>query len=118
MIMQDLLSKLRFLIHHCRDETRYYLKEQLDSIERPYQKFVKNVEESRQLAEEDRKGAELEKEQQQQQRSHMMRFRDDNKMVKKLPNSCNPAGITKHSTDYFSLALILNLHQLKHFSSQ
>lgn len=67
-----------------RDETRSYLKEQLDSIERPYQKFVKNVEESRKLAEEDRKGAELDKEKQLQQRSHMTTFRDDNKMVNKI----------------------------------
>ena len=67
-----------------RDETRSYLKEQLDSIERPYQKFVKNVGESRKLAEEDRKGAELDKEKQLQQRSHMMTFRDDNKMVNKI----------------------------------
>lgn len=67
-----------------RDETRSYLKEQLDSIERPYQKFVKNVEESRKLAEEDRKGAELDKEKHLQQRSHMRTFRDDNKMVNKI----------------------------------
>ena len=40
------------------------------------------IEESRQLAEEDRKGAELEKEKQLQQRSHMMKFRDNNKMVR------------------------------------
>ena len=67
-----------------RDETRSYLKEQLDSIERPYQKFGKNVEESRKLAEEDRKGAELDKEKHLQQRSHMLTFRDDNKMVNKI----------------------------------
>ncbi len=42
---------------------------------------MKNVDESRQLAEEDRKGAELDKEKLLRQRSHMMRFRDDNKMV-------------------------------------
>ena len=68
--------------YYCRDETRSYLKEQVDSIERPYQKFIKNVEESRQLAEEDRKGAELDREKQLQQRSHMMRYRDNNKVVR------------------------------------
>ena len=67
---------------HCRDQTRSYLKEQLESVEKPYQRFVKAVEESRQLAEEDRKGAELEKEKQQKQRSEMSKYRDNNKMVR------------------------------------
>lgn len=74
---------LLYNCYNCRDETRCYLKDQLDLIERPHQKFVKMVEESRQLAEEDRKEAELEKQKQLQKRSHMMKFRDDNKMVGK-----------------------------------
>lgn len=55
----------------------------MDAVEKPYQKFIKMVEESRQLAEEDRKGAELEKEKCREQRSHMMKYRDNNKMVRK-----------------------------------
>lgn len=69
-------------LSHGRNETRSHLREQLDSVEKPYQKFVKTVEESRQLAEEDRKGAALERECQQQQRLEMMKYRDNNKMVR------------------------------------
>ena len=67
----------------CRGETRTYLKEQLDTVEKPYQKFIKMVEESQQLAEEDRKQVEQEREKNKQQRSHMMKYRDNNKVVRK-----------------------------------
>lgn len=71
-----------------RHQTRTQLKEQLDSVERPHQKFVKMVEESQKLAEEDRKGAELEKQKLQEQRSEMTKFRDGNKMVRNQHGLC------------------------------
>ena len=76
------------------------------------------MEESRQLAEEDRKGAELDKEKQLQQRSHMMRYRDNNKMVSNILLLKNSWGIVSHAIDWFSPALYTSFAPIKTFHPQ
>lgn len=56
-------------------------KDWLDKTETPQQKFVKEVEESKRLAEEDKVMLMKEKDEQQKHKSYLSKFRDENKMV-------------------------------------
>ena len=56
-------------------------KDLLDKMESPHQKFVREVEESKRLADEDKKSLCKEKDEEIKHKSFLAKFRDENKMV-------------------------------------